>query len=291
MPASQYLDTTRRRVLHVEGGVVDLQRLLEEMAADERRQAPRLGSRTPWYTRLPSVLPGGAGDVIRFGVHTWGSWADFDRTWAARIGPKIRDLASRVARYEELGAVDAHRRWPGPAQGEETELRQLLQHGNTAAATAERQAQAWMNSPAGAQDERATPWYQRWLRRTTRGTITEAAAGLVSGTRSGERFAAEFLSPGERKPLPGGAPRATAGGSGTVEETLVRAGLIAPSSPGQERLAPGRGDEGENGDGGTSWWSIAVTGALVVAGGYLVVTIAKDVMSRRAEPRAEAEEA
>jgi len=291
---SAYLDILRRRVTHVEGGVVELQRLLLSMAAEERQQAARLGTRTPWYTQIPSVLPGGAGDLIRLGYHSWGSWAEFDRTWAARIGPKVRDVASRVAKFEELGLPTSHQRWPGPVQGEEATTRNLLVRGNTASNQAELQASAWVNSPAGAQDERTSPWHQRWMRRATRGTLLEWASGLVSGTRSGERFAAEFWLPGERRPLATGGGAASTGRQGTVEEALVAGGIMRPTTPGQEHLAP-RADApdrgGDENGGGTNWFSIAVTAALVVAGGYLVVRIAQGMMNKDEEPAAEAEEA
>jgi len=285
---SGYLDILQRRVVHLEGGVVEVQRLIDEMAASERQAASRLGARQPWWTRIP-FIPGMP--VARAILHTWGSWADFDRDWVARIGPKVRDLASRVSRYEELGLPTARAQYGAATSAERASVEALIRRGNAAATFAERQTIAWRNSPAGAHDDQSSPWYQQWLRRATRGSLLAGAAGEVSGTRSGERFVVEAVT-GSRAAIPQGSARATAGRAGTAEEAFVRAGVMAPTSPGQRGMAPRARDEDDSGDGGggRSPWSMIVTGALVVAGGALVVHIVRSTLASRAAAAAPSEE-
>lgn len=285
MPVSQYLDMLRRRVTHVEGGVADVQRLLAGMTSAERLQAARGISRDSSWSRSLVAGIGAAlsplgpiwGPLVARGTYnTYGSWGEFDRSWARQVGPRVRDLASRVARYEELGLPNAHQQWPGPTSQEVAsgEVRRLVERGNAASNRAQQLARAWVDSPPGAADERNSPWGERWFRRATRGGVLTAFAQQFIG---GERELASRVT-GQSTPW-GGAPSALRGSSpstqtSSAEESLVAHGAIAPTRPGQ--AAPDAGQSG-NGGGTSSWWSGLVTAALVVAGGYLVVQIVKNM--------------
>jgi hypothetical protein len=292
MPASQFLDILRRRVTYLEGGVNDLQRAVEAAAENERRAAARLGSRDrTWVSSMAAGVAGAAFGLpqmllSRWLVNTYSSWGQFDQQTARIIGPMIRDLGSRVVKYEEFGLPSFRQRLGAPAAGEADEIGRLIERGNVLSNRAERLARAFRDSPAGAFDSSNAPWTERFLRRANRGSVV---LGIIQRGTGGEReLAARMTGSSFPGGSPGALPGATPQAATSIEEELVRHGGMAPTRPGQQPSGEPSGYEPPGAFSGL--WPGLVTAALVVAGGYLVVQIVKSFVATPEGETAEAEE-
>lgn len=269
---SQQLTLLRARVRYLDGKVGAVQRDFEQIAAEERDLTQRTGARPSIAGQAAiSLLP--AGYPIAVARSAVGDWPSFDRRWAATTGPKVRDMMSALARFEQLGrqtpAGRVYRLTDYP-EAERQEAQQLWDQGNRLARIAADMHHRWIEHPVSMRDSLNRGWGSRWFELlVARNSPIVALAGAASGgtvSEMAESAASRVSAAG------GSLARA---GSASAAETLTRP---SPAEP-QTQEAPGYG----------LGWSKIVTGGLVIAGVVVAWKIGKDIFAPAEPAKAEEE--
>jgi hypothetical protein len=291
---SQQLDLAQRRVRFLDGKVAEVQRELTAMQADEQTVLARTGERQSgagqvarWIlTRNPL---GAAASLLADPISSWfqtrgAVWNEFDQRWAQRIGPKVRTMMSALSSLEQLGGTGRSVDIASYPQAERASATELWTRGNRLAREAARLHGNWIALPMSVHDSANRSLSSRWLQRLVLegNPLVLVRTALHPGStasQQAETITGAAASAGEA------AQRA----SEATRQQSAAALLNRPSASGSGRADLPDEPGADTGGGYGTWWSGAVTVALVVAGGFLVVKIVQDVVSKTASTAEEEE--
>lgn len=274
---SQQLDLLQRRVRFLDGKVAEVQRDFTALGADETAVLSRAGARertggqiARWLlTRNPGGFVATLADQELFRSRGDVAWDAFDRRWAQRTGPKVRTMMSALASLESLGGASHNVDIAAYPQAERPAATELWTRGNGLAREAARLEANWVVSPMSRYDTANRSGASRWLQRLfLQGNPLVVLRGATQRTLWGRESTAASQAEGITRAVGVAAQNANvATQQPSVSEMLNRPATLPP-----EAAAP-------DGSTGGSWWSGAVTAALLAAGGYLIYTIGKDIIA------------
>jgi hypothetical protein len=239
----EFLDLLTRRVRHLSGKRQQAQAEIEAYAAAEQQFARQHNSRARWSwgrAGLVTVMGPITGTVVGLWAQVANPWTGHDREWARRVGPKIREMRSAMARIEEIRTLPVPQT-PVLARERQTITEQLEQ------ATAEMRAavrllDGWRRLPAFEHDRlnagRSQRFWRIWLSATVpwaivwpragRGAADVAAGATTAIVATAEEDVAGQVHEATRPPVvddPGGGPGAAPGSGGLIVGALILLGL------------------------------------------------------------------
>lgn len=277
MPVSRQLDLLQRRVRYLDGKVGAVSHDFQQIQGEEQDLARRTGARPGASQMAISLLP--AGYPIAVARSLVGDWPSFDRRWAGITGPKVRDMMSALVRLEELGGatrrIDVSATYPANERGEASRLWDL---GNRLSRVAADLHYRWTANPISARDTRNRGWGSRWFELlVTRNSPLVALVGGVSGGTVSEMTESAAGRVTDATQAVGRSMSSGAAQTLDVTRTLASGSGLLP-----------QGTSESGGEGYGVWWSRAVTGGALLAGGVLAYTIWKEIFAPHTPTRSEA---
>jgi hypothetical protein len=248
----EFLDLLTRRVRHLSGKRQQAQAEIEAYAAAEQQFARQHNSRVRWSWGRAAVVGGllappllfTGGPVVAAAAGLWAQvanpWTRHDQEWARRVGPKIREMRSAMARIEEIRTLPVPQT-PVLARERQT-ITEQLERATAEMRAAVRLLDGWRRLPAFEHDRlnaglsqrfwriwlgATVPWAIVWPR-AGRGAADVAAGATTAIVATAEEDVAGQVHEATRPPVvddPGGGPGAAPGSGGLIVGALILLGL------------------------------------------------------------------